>query len=413
MKKISFMLLLIFVFLSSNSLNAAVFPDIKENHFSYKYAKILKEKNIIVGDEKGNFNPDKNITYAEFIKALAISKGIEPKKQSKIWYGEFVDFAEQNNFLSGLKITDYNKPINRGEVSLIIKNVLDLNSEIPDRELYSAQIKDFIDTKEIYKDSILSCFINGVMIGDKNIIRSESNIKRSETFVVLCKIINPEERKPPLDIEQIFYSQAVPKNIMTKMFGKTINDNSLVNFSDLRLISVCYYGYDSKIHAGQIVMHKSVENDIIEIFKILYKNKFPIEKIKLADDYNANDELSMSDNNTSGFNDRPISSSSRSYHQFGLAIDINPLYNPYYIKSSGVVLPAAGKSYIDRNQDIKEYIKSGDICVETFKKYGWEWGGDWSGIKDYQHFEKTNVFNINKYKKPANALKPSQEINKN
>lgn len=52
---------------------------------------------------------------------------------------------------------------------------------------------------------------------------------------------------------------------------------------------------------GEMIVNSKLANDVLEIFKEAYEIEYPIEKIQLIDEYDANDELSMSDNNTSCF----------------------------------------------------------------------------------------------------------------
>ena len=103
--------------------------------------------------------------------------------------------------------------------------------------------------------------------------------------------------------------------------------------------------------------------------------------------YHGSDELSMEDNNSSAFNFREVTDGGKlSNHAYGLAIDLNPKVNPY-IKNN-VVLPANGQAYVNRDQCVLGIIKKNDAVYQLFTSYGWTWGGDWSSLKDYQHFEK-------------------------
>ena len=99
----------------------------------------------------------------------------------------------------------------------------------------------------------------------------------------------------------------------------------------------------------------------------------------------------MSDNNTSCFCYRVVSGTQKlSYHARGLAIDINPLYNPYIRHAkdgSRIVEPANGKPYADRSKQFRYKINKGDLCYRLFIKHGFIWGGSWRTVKDYQHFE--------------------------
>jgi len=140
-----------------------------------------------------------------------------------------------------------------------------------------------------------------------------------------------------------------------------------------------------------------------------YNAKYPIEKIKLISDYKANDDFSMRYNNTSAFNCRLMTGSKTKWsnHSYGLAIDINPLINPY-ISSIGIVSPKEAKKYAPRvhKSDIvsdRAKLIKGDEAVEIFKKWGFSWGGDWREIKDYKHFE----FDLNNLNKPVKKSKPN------
>ena len=153
---------------------------------------------------------------------------------------------------------------------------------------------------------------------------------------------------------------------------------------DLTLISVLYFGFDEKIHKGQIVIHKKLSAEIKEIFDELFAKRFPIEKVVPIVKYNWNDETSMRDNNTSAFNYRFIAGTEKlSNHSFGTAVDINPFQNPYVVGNK--IMPK-GSEY---NKEAKGTILPNSIVVKIFKEKGWEWGGEWKTRKDYQHFEKS------------------------
>jgi len=152
---------------------------------------------------------------------------------------------------------------------------------------------------------------------------------------------------------------------------------------NLRLVDVYYYGFDDKLHKGQLVVHKNVVLDVIEIFELIRESRFPIGKVIPISKYGWSDESSIQDNNTSAFNYRFISGTRViSNHASGLAIDINPALNPYI--KNGISLP---------EKCVYDTTKAGTILsdlelVKEFKRRGWQWGGDWKSLKDYQHFEK-------------------------
>ena len=115
----------------------------------------------------------------------------------------------------------------------------------------------------------------------------------------------------------------------------------------------------------------------------------------LPDNYMADDEIMMRDNNSSAFNFRFISHSNKiSKHGLGMAVDINTLYNPYhkFVKNDDgttteVLEPATARPYLDRDKNFDYKIEKGDLCYRLFIEKGFEWGGDWTDRKDYQHFE--------------------------
>ena len=96
----------------------------------------------------------------------------------------------------------------------------------------------------------------------------------------------------------------------------------------------------------------------------------------------------MAVNNTSGFNARKVAGTEVwSNHAYGLAIDINPLYNPY-VGESDTVLPATARQYTDRSREFDMKLDAGDECCRIFAEHGFTWGGNWENLKDYMHFEK-------------------------
>ena len=142
---------------------------------------------------------------------------------------------------------------------------------------------------------------------------------------------------------------------------------------------------------GELICHKDIADDLLAIFQELYKAAYPIERMVLIDEYDADDEASMRANNTSAFNFRYASGMKRlSSHSTGMAIDINPLYNPLvrYREGQTRVFPTTAAAYMDRTKYFPYKIEKGDLCYRLFKKYGFSWGGDWKSSKDYQHFEK-------------------------
>lgn len=188
-----------------------------------------------------------------------------------------------------------------------------------------------------------------------------------------------------------FYVSEIPDDIFEKMQGKSYKADCTVPREDLRYVHVLHMGFDGETKEGELVVNKAIADDVCDIFEKLYEADYPIEKIRLIDEYDADDEASMSDNNSSAFNFRFISHTTKiSKHGLGMAVDINTLYNPYVKTVDGKrsIEPANAADYVDRSADFPYKIDHDDLCYQLFKEHGFSWGGDWQRSKDYQHFEK-------------------------
>ncbi len=178
--------------------------------------------------------------------------------------------------------------------------------------------------------------------------------------------------------------------IFSRIKGKSYKDDCTVPLSDLRYLHVLHMGFDGETHEGELICNKYIAEDLLVIFEELYEAGYEIEKIKLVDEYDADDEASMADNNSSAFNFRFISHTTKiSKHGYGLAVDINTLYNPYVKTVDGnlSIEPANAAEYVDRTKDFPHKIDENDLAYKLFTEHGFEWGGSWTKSKDYQHFE--------------------------
>lgn len=157
----------------------------------------------------------------------------------------------------------------------------------------------------------------------------------------------------------------------------------------LRLVQITHWGFDGTARQGEVVVAADYAEQIVEVFRRLFAVRFPIQQVRLIDEFDGDDDRSMAANNTSGFNCRTASGSDRwSEHAYGRAIDINPIENPY-VTRSGAVLPPAGEAHTSRNPRTPGLITEDGPVVAAFASIGWRWGGAWSSAKDYQHFSAT------------------------
>ena len=223
--------------------------------------------------------------------------------------------------------------------------------------------------------------------------KTDNTEKSSNTKQVQSEQAQSEQPQltEPTQTTDDFYISEIPDDIFEKMQGRSYKADCTVPREELRYIHVLHMGFDGQTHEGELVVNKAIADDVLEIFEELYKAEYPIEKVRLVDEYDADDEASMSDNNSSAFNFRFISHTTKiSKHGMGMAVDINTLYNPYVKTVDGKlsIEPANAADYVDRSADFPYKIDHDDLCYKLFTEHGFEWGGDWTHSKDYQHFEK-------------------------
>lgn len=221
----------------------------------------------------------------------------------------------------------------------------------------------------------------------------------SENAAVSAKNASDEPQEDIIMEDRItyqegFYYESLSDAIKTRITGISYpadDSSAAISYDTLRYVSVLYHDFNGDVQSGELICHKAIAQDLVEIFYELYEEDYPIERICLVDEYQGDDESSMRDNNTSCFNYRALPSGKLSNHAYGLAIDLNPFYNPYVTtRKDGTtnVAPAGSEPYADRAQNFVHKIDGEDLAYRLFMEHGFTWGGNWRSSKDYQHFEK-------------------------
>ena len=149
-------------------------------------------------------------------------------------------------------------------------------------------------------------------------------------------------------MEQFFYKEELTDEVFARMDGVSYPQNAQIGREELCYLRVLHTGFDEKTYIGELVVNQKIA-------------------------------------------DRTIAGTNRlSKHGQGLAVDINPRYNPCVRTKNGIttVEPQNGSAYVDRNADFSYKITEGDLCLQLFLEHGFTWGGSWNSVKDYQHFEK-------------------------
>jgi poly-gamma-glutamate synthesis protein (capsule biosynthesis protein) len=200
----------------------------------------------------------------------------------------------------------------------------------------------------------------------------------------------------PFLLSANFAIYTVPSKVKKQMLSSgSWKKGCPVALSDLRYLRLDYYGFDRKVHRdGEMIVHKSVARDVVDLFRKLLESHYPIKQMKLVSKYGASDYDSIEADNTSAFNCRPVTGGKKwSNHSYGKAIDINPIENPYISKSGRIAHSKSLKYRIRKHINYEDpadnaIIVKGDYIERIFKEKGWRWGGDWRYVKDYQHFDK-------------------------
>lgn len=187
---------------------------------------------------------------------------------------------------------------------------------------------------------------------------------------------------------------AITPQIKQRMIqGNSYREGCPVGLKELRYLRIKHKNFRGQEQWGELIVHREVADEVVKIFEELYEADYPVYQMRLVSDYQGRDWHSIEADNTSAFNCRRATGSKNwSKHSYGKAIDINPIENPY-VSRSGHISHKASLVYrkrVHQNETAADraVLLPDDIAVRIFKKYGWQWGGDWSGVKDYQHFQK-------------------------
>ena len=171
--------------------------------------------------------------------------------------------------------------------------------------------------------------------------------------------------------------------------------NCPVALASLRVLTVTYRDFEGRVQIGQLVVNRTAAAPLATVFHKLYGHHFPIRHMQLADMYGPERSRPADGDVTGSFSCRQAVPSpctggkgtgSWSMHAYGLAVDVNPLENPYV--GCGQSRDPATKPYRDRSRHLPGMV-TGKV-VEAFRNVGWGWGGAWVGdTKDYMHFSST------------------------
>lgn len=225
---------------------------------------------------------------------------------------------------------------------------------------------------------------------DKSPVYDESNSSES-----VEENESMSEHPERITYKKGFYYEPLTDEVKKRITGISYPESGCtVPYEDLAYVGLLYLDFDGAEQTGELICNQAVAQDMVEIFYELYRNDYRIESVRLIDEYDGDDTASMADNNTSCFNYRVVDGTTNlSKHAYGLAIDVNPYYNPYVVYNKNgdgdtYISPPGSEVYADRSQSFPYKIDESDLCYRLFTDHGFTWGGNWNSTKDYQHFQK-------------------------
>ncbi len=174
------------------------------------------------------------------------------------------------------------------------------------------------------------------------------------------------------------------------MTGKAWSPGCPVPLDDLRAIQVTYLGFDGLTHTGTLVMHKRFAAEAATIFAELYAIHFPIRKVDPYENYKPGGENAEKDV-TVGFYCRKAQDAPTEWsgHAYGVAVDLNPLENPFLDAKEGW-WPSGAAAQAKRDDGPGKISPTAEV-FRVFARHGWAWGGFYAGEPDYMHFYKAVV----------------------
>ena len=178
--------------------NGKIFDDVDNTAWYYKYVLDLKANNIVNGDDKNRFNPNKNVTREEFVKMIIVAAGYElvtdgkgfRDVKSSDWFSTYVYTAKANGIINGITENQFgvNRAISRQDMSVIIKNIISVDVDI------STNRDKFTDDTNISTyayDAVYTMkalgIINGYETGDFN---PNGQLTRAEAAKVISMVMD-------------------------------------------------------------------------------------------------------------------------------------------------------------------------------------------------------------------------------
>lgn len=181
----------------------SVFKDVPQSHWAYTAIKDLKEKDVVAGDENGNFNPQANVSRQEFVKMLISALNIDLDSNAEMsfddvsdsdWSYKYIRKAVELNIVYGVSDTMFDKTSNitRQDMAVMCTRALSVigNDISSDAEL------NFTDKDNIASyaaPSVAAMQAKGIISGyEDGSFLPQNNAARCEAAKIISELIKLE-----------------------------------------------------------------------------------------------------------------------------------------------------------------------------------------------------------------------------
>ena len=176
--------------------NKVTFNDVPQSHWAFDCINYLRWQGKVSGDEKGNYNPESDVTRAEYVKMLCKLFNIEEENDVSFddvgedgWFKGYVAAAKKKGLINGDGVNFYpNSNITRQDMAVMTYNFAK-NAGIEFSDTYN-NFLDFNIVSDYAKDAIGylagAKVINGTPDGT---FEPENNLTRAEAAKVIYSIM--------------------------------------------------------------------------------------------------------------------------------------------------------------------------------------------------------------------------------
>ena len=195
----------------------AAFTDVPQDHWANPYVEAMTQKGVVTGVGNGRFNPDGNLSTAEF--AVMLTQAFCPKEvadpeEGAAWWEPYLNAAWEAGYLTdttaGFGYADgswdadvVTAPMTRYDMAQAMNNTVAAEKmTLPtdeQREAAQAAIGDFDSIPEDYESAVVAMYALGYLSGvnANGDFGGESTMTRAQSCVVMSKLLGTEVETTP------------------------------------------------------------------------------------------------------------------------------------------------------------------------------------------------------------------------